>query len=174
MIILRNKDYSKKGSIVYLLVGLPGSGKSTWSKKYHPNLPIVFRDIIRYKLGYTSGPNEKAMLSNYQENKITRKEYKIIEKYLKTGQDNDFYTSNVLSVKFIIDDTNLRRIYREPLINLLHKFNAYVIGVNFQTPLKVCIERRKDQIPKEALINLSNVIDKLKNNEVDKIIYVRE
>ena len=161
MIILRNKNYSKKGSTVYLLVGLPGSGKSTWSKKYHPNLSIVSRDIIRYKLGYTSGPNEKAMLSNYQENEITKEEYRIIERYLKTGQD------------FIIDDTNLRRKYREPLINLLYKFNAYVIGVNFQTPLEVCIERRKDQIPKEALINLSSVMDKLKNNEVDKIIYVK-
>ena len=161
MIILRNKNYSKKGSTVYLLVGLPGSGKSTWSKKYHPNLPIVSRDIIRYKLGYTSSLDEKAVLSNYQENKITKEEHRLIEKYLRAGQD------------FIIDDTNLRRKYREPLINLLHKFNAYVIGVNFQTPLEVCIERRKDQIPKEALINLSNVMDKLENNEVDKIIYVR-
>ena len=162
MIILRNKNYSKKGSIVYLLVGLPGSGKSTWCEKYHPDLPVISRDKIRYKLGYTSDPDEKAMLSNYLENKITEEEYRLIERYLKTGQD------------FIIDDTNLRRKYRDPLINLLHKFNAYVIGVNFQTPLEVCIERRKDQIPKEALINLSNVMDKLKNNEVDEIIYVRE
>ncbi len=59
MIILRHTKQSK----CYLLVGLPGSGKSTWCEKNHPDLPIVSRDIIRYKLGYTSGPNEKARLS---------------------------------------------------------------------------------------------------------------
>ena len=78
-----------------------------------------------------------------------------------------------MKVDFIIDDTNLRKLYRKPLIDLLYSGEAYIIGVNFITPLKICIERRKHQIPKEALINLSNVMDKLKNNEVDKIIYVR-
>ena len=94
--------------LVYLLVGLPGSGKSTWSKKHHPNLPIVSRDIIRAELGFTSGPDEKARLENWQEKKVTEEEYKIIRKYLR------------LKVDFIIDDTNLRKLYRKPLIDLLY------------------------------------------------------
>ena len=64
MVIKRTK---KKGSTVYILCGLPGSGKSTWCKKYHPKLPIVSRDIIRAELGFTSGPDEKAR-------KLARKE----------------------------------------------------------------------------------------------------
>ena len=68
----------EKGEFAFL-VGTSGSGKSTWSKKYHPNLPIVSRDIIRYKLRYTSGPDEKAKLSRSQEELVTKEEYKSID-----------------------------------------------------------------------------------------------
>ena len=47
-----------KKSTVYLLVGLPGSGKSTWCKNDHPELPVISRDIIRAELGYTSSVDE--------------------------------------------------------------------------------------------------------------------
>ena len=159
MIILRQKQYNKKPT-VYLLCGLPGSGKSTWCKNNYPDLPIVSRDIIRFKLGYTSKPDEKAVLDNKKENRVTEEEYKLMKKYLISGTD------------FIIDDTNLKIEYRKPLIDFLHKNGAYIIGVNFYTPLKVCIERRKYQIPKEAMINLSQSGNKLTKKEVDKIINV--
>lgn len=97
MIILRQKEYSKQRPIVYLLCGLPGSGKSTWCEKKHSDLPIISRDIIRYRLGYTSGPNEKARLSEEQEELVTKEEYRCINRYLESGED------------FIIDDTNLRK-----------------------------------------------------------------
>jgi len=161
MIILRNKNYSKKGSIVYLLVGLPGSGKSTWSKKYHPNLPIVSRDIIRHNLGYTSGPNEKAVLSSSQENRVTKEEYRIIDEYLRSKRD------------FIIDDTNLKKKYRTPLIETIKSAGYSVVGVVFNTPLSVCIERRSDQISPAVMKKLRNGMDILESDEVDEIIYVR-
>lgn len=157
MIILRRNKSSK----CYLLVGLPGSGKSSWCKREHPNLPIVSRDIIRYNLGYTSGPDEKAKLSRSQEELVTKEEYKLINKYLDLGTD------------FIIDDTNLRKKYRVPMIETLKKKGAYVIGVNFNTPLKVCIERRKEQISPDIMKNLSLDKDKLDESEVDEIINVK-
>jgi predicted kinase len=158
MIILRNKNPQSK---CYLLVGLPGSGKSTWCKKNHPDLPIVSRDIIRYKLGYTSGPDEKARLSRSQEELVTKEEYKLINNYLDLGID------------FIIDDTNLRKKYRVQMIETLKKKGAYVVGVNFNTPLNVCIERRKEQISPNIMTKLSLDMDKLDENEVDEIINVK-
>ena len=161
MIILRQKIYKKSRSTVYLLVGLPGSGKSTWCRKNYPNLPVISRDIIRYKLGYTSSPDEKTRLSIWEENLITKKEDEYIIKNLKQGRD------------FIIDDTNLKLKYRKPLIDKLKRYDAYVIGVNFLTPLKTCIKRRKDQINPGVLLNMKNSMDKLDSSEVDEIINVK-
>lgn len=37
---------------VYIMCGIPGSGKSTWiSNNLDENIKIISRDIIRYKLG---------------------------------------------------------------------------------------------------------------------------
>ena len=160
MIILRQKTYSKKISTVYLLVGLPGSGKSTWCKKEHLNLPVISRDIIRYKLGYTSGPDEKARLTEAQEELITKEEYRCINQYLNSGID------------FIIDDTNLKKKYRTQMIDTLKNKGAYIVGVNFNTPLNVCIKRRKEQISPEIMTKINLGKDKLDESEVDEIINV--
>ena len=157
MIILRQKH---KNPVVYLLCGLPGSGKSSWCKKNYPNLPVISRDIIRYTMGYTSGPNEKRRLPESEENKITNEENKQILELLRSKKD------------FIIDDTNLKIKYRKPLLELLKSNGAYIIGVNFNTPLNVCIERRKLQINPEIMKNLYKNADKLQESEVDELINV--
>lgn len=156
MIILRNKKPT-----VYLLHGLPGSGKSTWAKSNHPDLPIVSRDIIRYELGYTNGPEEKARLNEGQESKVTIEENKRIQNLINQKKD------------FIIDDTNLRLKYRTPLIETLRKAGYYVVGVVFETPLNVCISRRTDQISPAVMKKLWKGMDKLKESEVDEIIDVK-
>lgn len=161
MIILRQKEYSGRRPIVYLLCGLPGSGKSTWCRENHPDLPIVSRDIIRAELGYTSGPDEKARLDNWQEDKVTKKENEYIEKYLMEGKD------------FILDDTNLKSKYRKPLLQKLYRGRAYVVGVNFDTPLSICIERRKNQIDPEVLKKMYNTMNKLDDSEVSELVRVK-
>ena len=114
MIILRQPKQSK----CYLLVGLPGSGKSTWCKENHPNLPIVSRDIIRHELGYTNSVDQKAVLSKNQEERVTEKEYKMIEELAQEGKD------------FIIDDTNLKRKYRIRMVEFLKDLGGvYMYGL---------------------------------------------
>ena len=83
--------------VVYLMVGIPGSGKSTWIKENQPKLPVVSRDIIRAKLGFTSNADEKTVLTSGQERQVTTEEYFQIAKLCKKNQN------------FIIDDTNTGR-----------------------------------------------------------------
>lgn len=154
------KTETKKYSIVYFLVGLPGSGKSTWCQQNHPELPVVSRDIIRAELGYTSGVDQKARLEFWQENKVTEREHELIKQYLKSGQD------------FIIDDTNLVLRYRKPMITLLVQFKATVIGINFKTPIDVCIERRVGQIDSEVIKRMASKMNPIDKSEVDKLIEV--
>ena len=69
--------YKLEGSkfVVFVMCGLPGSGKSTWASENHGDLPIVSRDIIRAKLGFTSSADEKAVLTAGQEKQVTTEEY---------------------------------------------------------------------------------------------------
>ena len=146
--------------VVYLMVGIPGSGKSTWCKDNYPKLPIISRDKIRAKLGYTLSEDEKAVLTASQENEVTTEEHYQIAKLCKKKQS------------FIIDDTNTGK-WRKALIKSLKDYGATVVGVNMQTPLNICISRRRGQIPPEVMEKLYERAIPLKSEEVDDIINVK-
>lgn len=144
---------------VYMMVGIPGSGKSTWCKQNHPDLPVVSRDIIRAEVGFTSGADEKVVLSREQEDLVTKHEYAKMKAYCEKKQS------------FIVDDTNTGR-FRAKLIDFLHSYGAYVVGVNLNTPLDVCIRRREGQIPADAMQRIFDRRVELSPDEVDDVINV--
>ena len=154
--------YKLNGSkfVVYLMVGIPGSGKSTWIKENLEGLPVISRDIIRAKLGFTESVDEKAVLSGGQEKQVTTEEHFQIAKLCKKKQN------------FVIDDTNTGR-YRKDMISFLKSYGATVVGVNMETPLELCIERRRGQIPETAMRAIYRKLIPLGSKEVDDIINVK-
>ena len=157
------KRYILEGSnfIVFVMCGLPGSGKSTWAKEKYPDLPVVSRDIIRAKLGFTEDDDEKAVLTSSQEKQVTAEEYRQITKYAKNR------------TSFIVDDTNSIPKYRKELINTLKDYGAKVIGVNVDTPLEICINRRRGQILPEVMERLDKKRLPLQKKDVDELITIK-
>lgn len=155
--------YTLEGSkfIVFVMCGLPGSGKSTWAKEKHPDLPVVSRDIIRAKLGFTKDADEKAVLTAGQEKQVTTEEYWQMAKYAKKR------------ISFIVDDTNSIPKYRKDLIHTLRNYGAKVIGVNVDTPLEICINRRRGQIPPEVMERLDRKRLPLRKEDVDELITIK-
>lgn len=145
----------------YLLVGLPGSGKSTWCKENYPDLPVVSRDIIRAELGYTESVDQKAKLSFAEENNVTKEEHKQIKMHCERGKD------------FIIDDTNINLKFRREMIKMLRDNGAFVVGVQFNTPLDTCIHRREGQIDANIMKTINQKMTKLSDDEVDELIIVQ-
>ena len=156
------ESYKLNGSkfVVYLMVGMPGSGKSTWAQENYPKLTVVSRDIIRAKLGFTSSADEKAVLTTGQERQVTTEEHFQIAKLCKRKES------------FIIDDTNINR-YRKDLIDFLKGYGATIVGVNMDTPLEICINRRAGQIPEGVMRAIYRKMIPLGSKEVDDIINVK-
>jgi predicted kinase len=145
---------------VYIMCGIPGSGKSTWiSNNLDKNIKIISRDIIRYKLGYVDNPDEKVVLNKEQENHVTQIEYKLINNYLSNGES------------IVIDDINSGK-YRNKLINELRKYNVHIIGVNLITPLDKCIKRRINQINPNILSSIQKRLIPITKDEVDELINI--
>lgn len=146
----------------YMLIGLPGSGKSTWCKEKHPELPVVSRDIIRAELGFTKSADEKAVLNYKDEQQVTLKEQEKMKQYAESGQD------------FIMDDTNIKLKYRKKSIEWLHTIGVKVVGVWFDTQLDVCIKRRDGQIDKDTMKDIASKMTSPDKNEFDGFIKVKQ
>lgn len=142
----------------YLMVGIPGSGKSTWIKNNLPSdIPVISRDIIRHKLGFTDSVEHKAVLSKDKENTVTEYENGLIHRYLSMGLD------------IVIDDINTGK-YRKKMIQFLRDNGAEVIGVRMNTVLETCIKRREGQISYEVMSSISSKLIPLADDEVDSVI----
>lgn len=152
------RHFSTTGSKVWIMFGIPGSGKSTWIKNNKPNLPVVSRDLIREKLGI-QGKYKGSPMFEYE---VTLEHRKQTDKLLKDGKE------------FIIDDTNLGS-YTSSLFRYLRLNGASeIVGVIIKTPLEVCIKRRPE-IPEEVLKTMNGYIKTFPwSKELDKILWIKQ
>ncbi len=108
-----------------LNIGIPGSGKSTWTNEFilkNPSWVKISRDDFRFML------KNQPFLDPKAENMITEMVVKTARKALLTGYD------------VIIDNTHCRLTYINAMIEALGDL-ADIEYRYFDTPLKTCIER---------------------------------
>jgi len=150
----------------YIMIGYPGSGKSTWIKNnLSKDVEILSKDLIRQDLGIIKDQNVKAIGNNEQEKEVKNIYHEKLEKLLKEGKD------------FVIDNTNIG----STLTNILNKIKYHnktsinkcqSIGVNIKTPIEVCMKRRKNCIPEKVYTQMSQSFKYLTSKDVDKVINV--
>ena len=121
------------------LIGLPGSGKSTYVKQLlskKDDYRVVSMDLIREELGIcTSG--KKGIGSKEQEQMVRQTEADEITSLVRDG------------FSIIIDDTNLRSEKRLSQVRIIKEINKdYKIKYIFvKTDVETCIQRRAGEIP---------------------------
>lgn len=141
---------------VYVLIGLPGAGKSTWIENSNiDNSVVISRDLIRVELGYCSD-GEKFIGTKEQEKIVT-------EVFNKKMVDNA-----LLGKTLILDNMNNRKEYRDGYKTLLKDYNVVWRYVYCEAPtLDVNIYRRHGQIPEDAFSNMIKNFDMPHYSEYD-------
>lgn len=127
---------------MYVMIGLPGSGKSTYAKELSENehIDIISRDSIRIDMGLC-GEGEKCMGSPQQEKEITEIVNNKIKEYIDKRQS------------FIIDNTSLKKKYRDEYKKYLDGFKDYnIIYVYVEAPSLEDNFKRRDGMIKPSVI----------------------
>lgn len=117
-----------------VLVGVPGSGKSTWAKAQ--NCQVLSSDEFR------------VMLSGDESNQdVHHQVFAAMRHVLRARLEIGPMTT-------IIDATNLRWRDRRPWLQAARKFGARVEAIYFDAPLAVALERNRVRarlVPEEAI-----------------------
>ena len=129
---------------LYIAVGLPGSGKSTYSKNFIKDKDIEYlsSDELRAKFG--SGETDQTC-TNQVFGHIKRK----VDEFLKDGK-------NVM-----VDATSVNRKERSDYINTAKKYGAKVVAIVFKMDRQGLIDRNKKRGEQGGRVVPDWVIDKM-------------
>ena len=129
---------------IYVMVGVPGSGKDYFIENYDFGEPVVnlSRDIIRTEIGLKG---DKPQGNKEQENEVTRIFDERMEQFCKEHKS------------FVINNTNMRKQYRDGYLDKCLKYFPEIIYVYCEAPsLKVNKERRQSMMPVKVIDRMWN------------------
>jgi predicted kinase len=117
--------------IAYVLVGLPGSGKSTWAKAHPNHLPILSTDEFIESFAAENGLNYAEAFRQFNAN----------AKVLLKERLRELIAAQA---SFIWDQTNITIRKRRAVYEKLHPTHQ-VLFVCFCVPIEICITRAEQR-----------------------------
>lgn len=135
-----------KNKTLYLMVGIPGSGKSTYAIKFMDNRKgwtYISRDEIRFSL---LSPDEEYFA----------KEDLVFRIFIDKINDA-MYDGNIFNI--IIDATHLNTASRMKVLNRINTNKCNVVPIIMNTALDDCIERNnlrsgRARVPESVIRNM--------------------
>lgn len=136
---------------LFMMIGIPGSGKSTFAKKYLSGT-YLSSDDLRDELGKID---------------IWEEMYVRTEEALRSGED------------LIYDATSIKEKDQKTVLELAKKYGARSVAYVMLTSFEQCIERncKRDEnriVPEDVVKRMYNNYEPPTNDEFDEIIYIRQ
>ena len=129
---------------LYITVGLPGSGKSTYAKEFIKGKDIEYLSSDELRAVYGKGEDDQTV-TPIVFGHIKRK----VDEFLKDGK-------NVL-----VDATSVNRKERSDYINTAKKYDAKVVALIFKMDRQGLIDRNKKRGEQGGRVVPDFVIDKM-------------
>ena len=151
-----------KNNVVILLVGCPGSGKSTWGRSYADRMGIVrlCPDEFRAKLG--TGEDDQTV--SPQAFGMTRSAMK---NALELGQS------------VMIDATNMYKSTRKQFLDIAHKYNIKTMAVVFEVDKEILLKRNRKRgkaggrnVPEDIIDMMLAKYQRPDKTEFNEILYI--
>jgi len=140
-------------AILYLLIGLPRSGKSTWTEENKEKLDavVVSNDWIRENILHA--PNSKST-----------------EPIIWTIADSAMRIMLSQGQNVIYDGVNHTSFVRKFFIDMAEECGAKIVPVHVNTSLDVCLERNRTnkKLPDSVLIRMASEAEGMNFNEYDR------
>ena len=148
---------------IYIAVGLPGSGKSTYAKNFIKDKDIEYLSSDELRAVFGKGEDDQSV-TPLVFGHIKRK----VDEFLKDGK-------NVL-----VDATSVNRKERSDYINTAKKYGAKVVAIVFKMDRQGLIDRNKKRGEQGGRVVPDWVIDKMlakyeepsTSEGIDEVIYV--
>ena len=148
------KDYGQ--FTMYVMVGVPGSGKSYYIENNLKGVVQISRDLIRSEIGIKG---EKPQGTKEQESHVTEIFNERMLECCKNKQD------------FVIDNTNVRKMYRDAYTDMTMRYMPKIVYVYVEAPsLDVNKSRRKGMMPLEVIDRMWNQFDFPEPTEYNEFI----
>lgn len=135
-------------SKMYVVIGAPGCGKSTYIQNHlKENELVISRDKIRF-----------GMLNDNDE--YFSKEKEVYNEFIK-----QIDAAIAANATFYVDQTSLNAAARNKLFSRLKKRPDKIIGIYFTTSLDTILQRNAQRtgralVPEDAVINMFNSLTK--------------
>jgi len=148
-------------NILYVFMGIPGSGKTTLAKKNLLGITHVSRDNIRFSL------------IDKKDNYFS-KEKQVYKEFIRQINENIAEGKDVIA-----DATHLNLKSRYKLFHALHidRTKTIIIGIYFKIPLEICLSRNDTRkgtlayVPPHEIHNMYTRLEPPTYNEPFDYIY---
>ena len=140
---------------IILVCGVPGSGKSAFSKQYFASsgrARVNRKEIHRllFEMMHFGKKWTEQEFDTLDEHLVKHVERKIIEQLLQNRQ------------KVLVDNTSVSESSRKTYVGIAQQMHRTIGAIFLHTPPATCLERnreREDPIPERVISNLAAAID---------------
>lgn len=156
--IARSYSYRNSFPRVVVTFGVSGSGKSTWIKKHLPDYKVVSLDDLRQQIA-------KSRSDQSCNSEVVRLAKEQLKSLLRTHS------------KIVWDATNIRKDFRQQVINLSRDYGALVTLAVFHCPEDIYVKRnqqRRHKIPEDVLLRQIEQTEFPELDEGDRILIIDE